>query len=368
MNITLVEPFFTGSHQQWALGLQANSRHQVHILSLPGRYWKWRMFGGAVSLAHQFNQHPVPTDLFLLSDMTDAATFKALLAPAFQQIPIALYFHENQITYPWSPNDPDISLQRNNQYGFINYTSALIADQIFFNSNYHRQSFLDALPAFLRQFPDHQELHLIENIRQKSEVLPLGLSLKDLIQQPPSENNIVRIVWNHRWEYDKNPDDFFELLFELQSEGLPFQVIVLGQAYGKKPAIFAKAKEKLKDRILHFGYANTRSAYAKWLASADVLPVTSNQDFFGISVVEALAAGCFPLLPNRLAYPQHIPDSLKAICLYNSREELKSRLKEFIINKGTFPSSKMLSDFVAQYDWSNLAALYDQVLSQITKV
>mgnify|MGYP000456988033 CR=1 FL=1 len=37
---------------------------------------------------------------------------------------------ENQITYPWSPQDEDVKYQRNNQYGFINYTSALAADQV----------------------------------------------------------------------------------------------------------------------------------------------------------------------------------------------------------------------------------------------
>lgn len=64
MHLTLVEPFFTGSHQQWALQYQKHSQHNVHILSLKGKYWKWRMFGGAVTLAQKFATSPVPTNLF----------------------------------------------------------------------------------------------------------------------------------------------------------------------------------------------------------------------------------------------------------------------------------------------------------------
>ncbi|MCB0587349.1 MAG: DUF3524 domain-containing protein, partial [Phaeodactylibacter sp.] len=53
MNILLIEPFLSGSHQKWAEGYRAHSRHNVRILSLKGRHWKWRMHGGAATLAEQ---------------------------------------------------------------------------------------------------------------------------------------------------------------------------------------------------------------------------------------------------------------------------------------------------------------------------
>ena len=51
MQVLLLEPYLTGSHQAWAEGYARHSKHQVTILSLPGRWWKWRMHGGAVTLA-----------------------------------------------------------------------------------------------------------------------------------------------------------------------------------------------------------------------------------------------------------------------------------------------------------------------------
>ena len=82
MLVYLIEPFLTGSHQSWAEGLQRHSQHEIRIFGLPGRYWKWRMHGGAVSLANKTLEHMSDSneqpDLVLATDMLDVATFRAL--------------------------------------------------------------------------------------------------------------------------------------------------------------------------------------------------------------------------------------------------------------------------------------------------
>ena len=134
MRILLVEPYYTGSHASWAEGYAQHSQHQVDILSLPGRFWKWRMHGGAVTLARKFLASPLIPDLILATDMLDLTTFLALSADRTASLPTAIYFHENQLTYPWSPEDRDLILRRDKHYGFINYTSALAANAVLFNS------------------------------------------------------------------------------------------------------------------------------------------------------------------------------------------------------------------------------------------
>ena len=64
MKILIVEPFFSGSHKQWALSYQHSSQHDVDILSLPGHYWKWRMHGAAVSLAKSFIDRDLKPDFY----------------------------------------------------------------------------------------------------------------------------------------------------------------------------------------------------------------------------------------------------------------------------------------------------------------
>ncbi|MEL6636190.1 MAG: DUF3524 domain-containing protein [Bacteroidota bacterium] len=364
MKILLVEPFWEGSHQSWAEGWCQASRHQLSYLHLPGRHWKWRMYGGAVSLAQKFMQLPEPPDLILASDMLDLTTFLSLTRQRSTGIPTALYFHENQITYPWSPSDPDVPLRRDNQYGFLNYTSALAADALFFNSQYHLDSFIGALPDFLRQFPDHRELELVEGIRQKSQVLYLGMDLRAHdpgVNQSPGTPPII--LWNHRWEYDKQPEPFFNCLFQLAAEGLDFQLVVLGNAYRQQPAIFERARRELADRILHFGFVADRASYRQWLWRSDILPVTAIQDFFGGSVVEAIYTKNYPLLPDRLAYPEHLPTQWRATHLYADEADLKQRLTVLLRDWPRIPAwekaSAALQNFVSRYDWVNLAGRYD---------
>ena len=368
MKILLLEPFFSGSHKQWAEGYQSFSKHEIKILSLKGRHWKWRMFGGAVSLANQFNATEFEPDLILASDMLDLTTFLSLCRQKTQHIPVAIYFHENQITYPWSPSDQDVSLQRNVQYGFINYTSALAADQVFFNSNFHLKSFIEALPSFLGQFPDAKGLDNINAIEQKSKVLPLGMDLKKfdkLVEKKYQEEAII--LWNHRWEYDKNPNEFFETLFKLKAENIKFKLIATGESYKKTPAVFEEAKTKLKEQLLHFGFVEQAEKYVQLLHLSDILPVTSQQDFFGGSTVEAIYCNCYPLLPKRLAFPEHIPASLHHVHLYNSTNELYQKLKSAIQDITTIRKKQNFRNFAARYDWSILAPHYDQTFEALVK-
>jgi len=366
MKVLLVEPFFAGSHRQWAEGLQRHSRHCIQLHTLPGRHWKWRMFGGAVALAETAQSDAFAPDLLLATDMLDVSTYLALSRNRHLGLPVALYFHENQITYPWSSQDQPGHSEPNRQYGFINYTSALAADRLFFNSHYHRSAFLTGLRDFLKGFPDRRGLWRLESLERKSTVLPLGLDLKSLevtVEEAEQPREAV-ILWNHRWEYDKDPDTFFNLLIRLQREGYPFRLIVLGEAYGRTPPIFSRAREVLRDRILHFGYVANRLEYARRLQMADLLPVTSRQDFFGASAVEAIYCGCYPLLPNRLAFPEHLPPEERRKHIYTDEEDLYHRLRSAIsrITELRAASAKY-RNFVSSYDWRILVRRYDDALS-----
>jgi glycosyltransferase involved in cell wall biosynthesis len=368
MNILLLEPYFVGSHAAWARGYAACSRHRVDILSLPGRHWKWRMHGGAVTLAQRFLEEERSADLLLASAMLDLTTFLALSRQRSAHLKSVLYFHENQLTYPWSPRDDDPAARRDVHYGFINYASALAADYVLFNSPYHRQVFLDELPRFLKSFPDDRGMDNIDVIRRKSRVLSLGLDLRRFDDFRPaiadSGSEPPLILWNHRWEYDKNPEDFFEALFALQDEGLDFRLAVLGESFREQPDIFTRARQKLGKHIVHFGFAHDFAEYAKWLWRSDILPVTAVHDFFGISVVEAMYCCCHPLLPKRLAYPGHVPAPCQGAFFYDDQTDLVGRLKELIRHPDR-SQKEVPRNFVEAYDWAVQGPVYDALLSEL---
>ena len=178
MKIVIIEPYLTGSHAAWAREYAEHSRHDVMVLGLEGRHWKWRMHGGAVTLARRFADAEHRPDLIIATDMLDLTTFLSLIRDFMSGIGTVAYFHENQITYPWSELDRDLAKERDVHYGFINLASALAADAVAFNSEYHRTSFLTGLRPFLEAFPDHNEVEAIRSIEEKSQVLYLGVDLK----------------------------------------------------------------------------------------------------------------------------------------------------------------------------------------------
>ncbi len=368
MKIALIEPFFGGSHRQWVEGLVKYSRHEIVLFTLPDRHWKWRMHGGAVTLAGRFIESSLQPDLILASDMLDLGLFLALTREKSASTPAALYFHENQLTYPWSPQDRDVKNARDQHYAFINYSSALLAGRIFFNSRYHRDSFCQALSGFLRSFPAPNNREGIGIIEKKSHVLHLGMDLKafDAVKEEKRERPKRGVIlWNHRWEYDKAPESFFRVLKMLKGRGVQFHLIVLGSRSEKYPAVFDEARSIFQEELLHFGYAESFEDYARWLCLSDILPVTSIQDFFGGSVVEAMYCNVKPLLPHRLAYPEHVPESLHASFFYPKDDErqLANLLQQRLFSIHLLRKQKT-EQFVAHYDWQKVISRYDHALQE----
>jgi len=371
MDILLIEPYFTGSHARWAEGYKKSSQHNIEILSMEGRYWKWRMHGGAVTLARRFVEGNFTPSVILATDMLDLTTFLALTRQRTAGVPAAVYFHENQLTYPWGPKDRDVAKGRDQHYGFINYSSALAADRVFFNSRFHMDSFLEALVDFLKSFPEHNEASTVKAIKEKSSVLHLGMDFSVIdstgAEKGSGSKEKPLILWNHRWEHDKNPAEFFAALYALDEKGLDFSVALLGENFRNRPEEFDEAIKRLGDRVVHAGFVKGAAEYAGWLKRADILPVTSLHDFFGASVVEAVRCGCLPLLPGRLAYPEHFPPNQYSTLFYDGFDDLVKKLTAAVrdIKSARKPE---LARLVGRYDWERLAPAYDRAMEETARL
>ncbi|MBT6325901.1 MAG: DUF3524 domain-containing protein, partial [Bdellovibrionales bacterium] len=221
--ILFLEPYYSGSHKRWLDDLIKFLDHEVTLLTMPGRFWKWRMHGSAITLAKQFHDLGILPDLIIASDMCELSLFQALTKKITHNIPFAVYFHESQLTYPFHNLDTDKTNKRDHHYSFINISSALSADKVFFNSYYHQYEFLRQSKSLLSKMPDFQEFEIVDKIKNKSAVLPIGIDFNkfDLIKTKKS-NTLPLILWNHRWEYDKNPDEFFNILLLLKKKGVKF--------------------------------------------------------------------------------------------------------------------------------------------------
>jgi glycosyltransferase involved in cell wall biosynthesis len=390
VKILLLEPYCGGSHQAWAEGYAAHSRHEVTSLSLPARFWKWRMQGGALTLAERAGRLATRPDLILASDMLNLPAFLGLTRDFLSGVPAALYCHENQLTYPFPRGE-----KRDLTYGMVNWLSMLAADRVFFNSRYHLEDWFEELPRLLKHFPDYTHVHRIAEVRAKAEVLPVGCDLRRFDQTPtlrrsrapstreygtraddtlgpgttaePSQGSSPLVLWNQRWEYDKDPETFFRALHALAEEGVDFRVALAGKSYRESAPEFEAAQERLGARVVHFGQAD-EAQYEALLRQADVVASTALHEFFGVAVVEAIYCGCFPVLPRHLSYPELVPRPYHEACLYEDFEGLLARLRWALAHPHQARVlAAELRPAVARFDWAHMGPRYDEVMEGVAR-
>jgi len=364
LKFLFLEPFFGGSHGDFAQGLISHSRHKIDLVTLPARFWKWRMRGAALYFVKKIPSLKEYKGL-ITSDLMSLSDFKALWGRFCP--PSLVYFHENQLTYPLAPGE-----SRDFQFGFTDITTALAADKVLFNSRTHIDAFFSGLPEFLKMMPEYRPMWVIQAIRSKSEVLYPGCHFsaanRPLLRSVPETDAPLLIIWNHRWEFDKDPSAFFQALDAVRQRGLDFRLALLGENFQMVPKEFIAARERLKNRIVCYGYEASREKYQEWLMKGDIVISTANQENFGISVVEAIRYGCIPLLPHRLSYPEIIPKAFHDDFLYTDPTDLVEKLCFLILNFSQFEVKRQnLSEAMSRFAWEKLIDQYDVVLEKLAE-
>jgi len=244
------------------------------------------------------------------------------------RVPVALYFHENQLTYPRrrgrARGDPE--------FGGINVLSCLAATRCAFCSHHQREAFLDAALDYLSRDDSVDAAAAVAEIEGKSDVLPPGFHAPRFdaarLRRADRKGLPLRLVWPHRFDHDKNPDDLFGTLCDLAAEGIPFELAALGRPSAELPPVMAEARDVLCDRIVAWGHLEG-DAYADALAASDVVVSTAYQETHGLAVVEAIRAGCAPLLPRRLSYPELLGANGDGR-LFDNRGHLKRALRKMM--------------------------------------
>ncbi len=357
IRIAAVETFYGGSHKLFIEGLRQHSRAEVTLFTLPDSFWKWRMKTGALEIVQEAPDLRA-YDLIFVTSLCNVSELRALLGRECP--PVILYVHENQLIYPKGDHQ---------KYDFhiywIDCMNAINADCVVFNSSAHRSSFLSAFYEFLNTLtrtglkPDK----LTEQVKEKSDVIYPGTDTPEIKKDGNKKGTIPRVVWNHRWDHDKQPRVFLEAMLQCADAGFKFELVLLGKPLSIPSEKYVPLIEKLQPRIVHKGYIESREEYFKTLSTGDIVVSTAVQENFGLSIVEAIQCGCFPLLPNRLSYPEIIPDRYHALCLYQSESDLFKALSAVL--KERLFEDKTLSRELQYHKWEHRISEYDSLFQVI---
>jgi len=217
--------------------------------------------------------------------------------------------------------------------------------------------------------PEFKPLWVIEQIRKKAGVLYPGCNFDPVAKVRQSYSvDPPLIIWNHRWEFDKNPDHFFRALERVDCMGIQFRLALLGENYQVKPKAFNAARERFRDQIVQFGYIESKEDYRIWLSKGTVVVSTADQENFGISVIEAMRHGCLPLLPHRLSYPEILPKEFHKAFLYKDEDELVGKLAGILREPARWTETRtVLSEMMARHAWPLVVGAFDRELSLLAK-
>ena len=354
MRIVLVEPYYGGSHRAWADGYATHSAHDVHVISHPARFWKWRMHGAFLTLAEELERHVLtagPPDAIIVSTMMDVAAFAGAIRHIAAGVPIVAYFHESQFTYPLSPAD-----RVDQTYGMKNWASAVTADLVVFNSDYHRRVFREEATSLLNSFPEYKHVDRVAAVMDEALVIPVGVETTDIGPPLRDERTAPLIVWNHRWEHDKGPEELLAIVNLLVGRGLDFRLAMCGEVFVSVPPTYELVVEAAGARLVERGWLE-RSSYVELLRRSSVVLSTALQEFFGIGVVEGVAAGARPVVPDRLVYPERIAalGADPSATLYRSPDHAADLVAAAL----TSEPDERLRKASRAYDWAAVAPLLD---------
>lgn len=319
LSVLLVEPWFGGSHRQWAEGYAAASQHQIDIVSLPASAWRWRLRAGAAALAQAIEEFVVDVgrpDVVLVSGLVDVAQLLGFTRRSLGDVPVVVMQHESQLLYPAPTGNVD------GEAALRNWQSWLAADLVLFNSDHHRTSLVSALGSFLRNQPEPDQVPMLEEVIGRFETMPIGLELEWLDETPANRTPLDPagpvVLWPHRWEPDKAPEVFLGALRTLRASGRRVRLVLAGEPGPSESAARTAIREEFDEWIVAVGPFD-RHTYQRHLRRSDIVVSCAEHEFFGVGVAEALAAGAEPVLPHRLAYPELIDEPWRSQALYPDR-------------------------------------------------
>ena len=325
MKILLLSPYDAMSHQYWHQRLSADLETlffaDIVLVTLPARYFSWRFRGNSLTLAHD-ERLQGNYDLVIATSMTDLSALLGM-APQLSRVPSVLYFHENQFAYP----DPNEVHQVERQVTSI--YSAIAATSLVFNSSFNRESFMQGAAALLKKMPDGVPDGIVEQLKNKSRVISVPIDEVPVEPRAGTTARDLTLLWNHRWEYDKGLDELVTLIERLKSDGLPFKCHVIGQSFRTIPDQLQRVRDHLGTSLGLFGFVDDRAQYLQLLNESDLVISTARQEFQGIAVLEAMAAGCCPVVPDSLAYREFVPEAYR----YQSIAEAAVMIRDLILQK-----------------------------------
>ncbi len=310
LDILALEPFYGGIRRAMLEAIIRGSRHRWTLLKLPPRRIERRLAAAAHWFAEQLSRHWVGNlDLLFTSEAMNLADLYRLM-PALLKKPSVVYFHSDQL--------PDPNATSQTPFDLVNLNTAAAASEIWFNSLFHLRSFLARAGSLVKRHPELSSHSPMLELTGKAQIFqpPVDLSALHAIAPEMRDRREKRTIFVETRDADIHLlNETFALL---EHRGEEFKIYTVGNLDGLDPQLTRTALPEADDNL-----------QAKAMLESGVFLSVKREAPSDHYAVRALAAGCWPLLPNSGVYRELIPEGMHTACLYDcDPETLCSRLQD----------------------------------------
>jgi hypothetical protein len=310
LDILALEPFFGGVRRAMLEAIIRGSRHRWTLLKLPPRRIERRLAAASHWFAEQLSRHWVGNlDVLFTSEALNLSDLYRLM-PALLKKPSVVYFHSDQLPDPNATGQSPLDL--------VNLNTAAAASEIWFNSMFHLRSFLARAGSLVKKHPELSNHSPMAQLTSKAQIFQPPVDLSVLHSLAPS----MKGQRNKRTIFVETRDSDVSLLnavfYLLQRRGEEFKLYTVGNLDGLTPDLPRIALPETDDQ-----------AQAQAMMESGVFLSVKYDAPCDHYAVRALAAGCWPLMPNSGVYRELIPEGMHSSCLYDGRaEQLAGRLQD----------------------------------------
>ena len=308
LDILALEPFYGGVRRAMLGALVKCSRHRWTLLKLPPRRMERRLSAAANWFAEQLCQHfSGHIDVLFTSEAMNLESLVRLV-PDLAARPSVVYFHDNHL--------PEVNSTLHGPFDLINLNTASVATEVWFNSNYHLQTFLERGSALVARLPELADRSPMPAIAAKARLFPPPMDLSFV-----SRNSIgAKVTRDPRAIFVETRDADVSLLNAaldiLHGPGRELRLITVGPVellsddWPRTPLKEMDEPAQVLGMLESAVYVSAKPA-----ATSDYL------------CARALLAGCRAVVPKSGAYPEMLGSPDQSVSFYEpNATDLAARL------------------------------------------
>lgn len=159
-------------------------------------------------------------------------------------------------------------------------------------------------------------------LSEKVRVFPWGMDISNQITNAQIDNKDIDVIFPHRLASDKGIDNLITIITEMPD--IEFAITIPHVQSAIKNNSYFKQLSKCKN--VQLIYAQSSAEHLITLQKSRLVLSCAKQENFGYAIMKAVIAGCIPIAPDRLCYPEFLPKVL----LYKNIQQAKNLIRQYL--------------------------------------